>query len=177
MENQFSQPAADTPRQQFHTRRIVFITLVILSVVGIGVMDYSEKFALWYWLSMAPIFAGASLALTWKTAHQKDATAAQHIRRQLFHWLVLVVALLLVFLMQRFGTLQPATSGLMALLMLAVTCLLAGVHFEWRMAVLGGILTLTFVAGVFVESFFWVLLIVAIVGIFLLVRGRGYDKV
>ena len=122
-------------------------------------------------------FAGASLALAWNTAHEKDATAGQHIRRQLLHWLVLVVALLLVFLMQNNQHLSPGTAGLMALLMLAVTCLLAGVHFEWRMAVLGGILTLTFIAGVFVESFFWVLLAPAIIGIVLLAKGRGYDKV
>ncbi len=177
MENQFEQPAADDPRQQFHTRRIVFIALVALSVIGIGVMDFSEKFALWYWLSMAPIFAGASLALTWKNAHELDATAGTHIRRQLFHWLVLVVALLLVFLMQRYGTLAPGSAGLMALLMLAMTCLLAGVHFEWRLAVLGGILTLTFIAGVFVESFFWILLVPAIIGVVLLAKGKGYDKV
>jgi len=177
MDNQFDQPVTDAPRQQFHTRRIVFIALVALSVIGIGVMDFSEKFALWYWLSMAPIFAGASLALTWKTAHQHDATAGRHIRRQLFHWLVLVVALLLVFLMQKYGTLAPGSAGLMALLMLAITCLLAGVHFEWRMAVLGGILTMTFIAGVFVESFFWILLVPAIIGIVLLAKGKGYDKV
>ncbi len=177
MDNQFDQPATEKPPQQFHTRRIVFIALVALSVIGIGVMDFSEKFALWYWLSMAPIFAGASLALTWKTAHKLDATAGGHIRRQLFHWLVLVLSLLLVFLMERYGNLVPESAGLLALLMLAMTCLLAGVHFEWRMAVLGGILTLTFVAGVFVESFFWILLVPAIIGVVLLAKGQGYDKV
>lgn len=177
MDNQFDQPAAEQPRQQFHTRRIVFIALVALSVIGIGVMDFSQKFALWYWLAMAPIFAGASLAMTWKNAHQLDTTAGRHIQRQLLHWLVLVVALLLVFLMQKYNTLDPGSAGLMALLMLAMMCLLAGVHFEWRMAVLGGILTLTFIAGVFVESFFWILLVPALIGVVLLAKGRGYDKV
>lgn len=177
MDNQFDQPVTDTPKQQFHTRRIVFIALVALSVIGIGVMDFSEKFALWYWLAMAPIFGGASLALTWKNAHEHDATAMGHIRRQLFHWMVLVVSLLLVFLMQKYGTLAPGSAGLMALLMLAMTCLLAGVHFEWRMAILGGILTMTFIAGVFVESFFWILLVPAIIGVVLLAKGKGYDKV
>ncbi len=176
MDNQFGEPTSEKQPQQFHTRRIVFIALIALSVAGIGVMDFSEKFALWYWLSMAPIFAGASLTLAWNTAHEKDATAGKHIQRQLLHWLVLVVALLLVFLMQRYGNLLPASAGLVALLLLAVTCLLAGVHFEWRMAVLGSILTLTFVAGVFVESFFWILLVPAILGVVLLAKGHGYDK-
>ncbi len=177
MDDQFEQPAAPPAPREFHTRRIVFIALVALSIVGIGVMDFSEKFALWYWLAMAPIFAGASLTLAWKTAHEHDSTAGGHIRRQLLHWLVLVVALLLVFLMVRFDHLLPAAAGLVALLLLAVTCLLAGVHFEWRMAVLGTILTLTFIAGVFVESFFWILLVPAIIGVVMMAKGRGYDKV
>ncbi len=177
MDNQYKQSATPPAQRQFRTRRIVFIALVALSILGIGVMDFSEKFALWYWLCMAPIFAGASLTLAWKTAHEHDATAGGHIKRQLLHWLVLVVALLLVFLMQRFGHLMPGSAGLVALLLLAVTCLLAGVHFEWRMAVLGSILTLTFVAGVFVESFFWILLVPATIGAVLLARGHGYDKV
>ena len=174
MDNQFDTPAAAQP---FRTRRIVFIALVALSVIGIGVMDFSKQFALWYWLCMAPIFAGTSLALTWKTAHQHDVTAGQHIRRQLLHWLVLVVGLLLVFLMQKYGNLDSGATGLLALLLLAMSCLYAGVHFEWRLGVLGGILTLTFVAGIFVENFFWVLLLPAIVGVVLMARGRGYDKV
>jgi len=177
MDNQFEKsPTAAAPKQ-FHTRRIVFISLVALSVVGIGVMDFSASFALWYWLAMAPIFAGASLALAWNTAHEHDVSAGGHIRRQLLHWLVLVVALLLVFLMQNFEHLAPSSAGLVALLLLGVTCLFAGVHFEWRMAVLGTILMLTFVAGVFVESFFWVLLFPAVFGAVMLARGRGYDKV
>ena len=177
MDNQFEKVSTPAAPKQFNTRRIVFILLVALSTVGIGVMDFSAKFALWYWLAMAPIFAGASLTLAWKTAHEHDSTAGHHIRRQLLHWLVLVVALLLVFLMQRYSQMAPASAGLISLLLLAVTCLLAGVHFEWRMAVLGGILILTFVAGVFVESFFWILLVPAIVGAVMLARGKGYDKV
>jgi len=177
MDNQFDKPAADTGSTPYHTRRIVFIALVALSVIGIGVMNFSNQFALWYWLCMAPIFAGTSLALTWKTAYKHDASAGEHIRRQVFHWLVLVVGLLLVFLLQKYGSLDPGSTGLLALLLLAMSCLYAGVHFEWRLGVLGGILTLTFIAGVFVESFFWVLLVPAIIGVVLMAKGRGCDKV
>ncbi len=177
MDNQFDKPAAPVGGTPFQTRRIVFIALVALSVVGIGVMNFSKEFALWYWLCMAPIFAGTSLALTWKTAYKQDATAGHHIRRQLLHWLVLVVGLLLVFLMQRYGALAPGETGLLALLLLAMSCLYAGVHFEWRLGVLGGILTLTFIAGIFVENFFWVLLVPAIIAVVLMAKGKGYDKV
>ncbi len=169
--------AGGSPAQAGRTRRIVFLVLVFLSIGGIGIMDYSEKYALWYWLSMAPIFGAASLGLAWNTAYQQDASAWLHVRRQLFHWLTLVVSLLLLFLMQRFDHLAPDTGGLVALLLLGTTTVLAGVHFEWRMAVLGGILLLTFIAGVFVDTFFWVLLIPSLLSLVLLMRGHGYDKV
>jgi hypothetical protein len=159
------------------TRRVIFVILVVLSIIGIGIMEYSQKYALWYWLSMAPLFGGASLGLAWKTAHETDTTAGRHIRRQTLHWLVLVVGLLLVFLLDHFENLPAGVSGLIALLMLGVTTVLAGVHFEWRMGVLGAVLLLTFVAGVFAESFFWVLLIPALISLVLVLRGKGYDKV
>jgi hypothetical protein len=168
---------ATSARSPIQARRILFIFLLILSIGGIGIMEYSEKYALWYWLAMAPIFGGASLGLAWKTAHEKDATAGGHIRRQALHWLVLVVGLLLVFMMQRVEGMPPATGGLLAVLMLGVVTLLAGVHFEWRLAVLGTLLLLTFIAGVFVESFFWILLIPTVLSLALLLRGKGYDKV
>jgi hypothetical protein len=169
-------PGDAAPRVS-HARRIVFIALVVLSIGGIGIMEYSEKYALWYWLAMAPVFGAASLGVAWRTAHERDATAGRHIRRQALHWLVLVVGLLLVFLMQRMEQFAPGQAGLLALLVLGLVTTLAGVHFEWRLSVLGGLLLLTFIAGVFVESFFWVLLIPTLLSIALLARGRGYDKV
>ena len=168
---------SDATATQSKIRRGVFVLLVLLSVGGIAVMDYSETYALYYWLAMAPIFGGASLALAWKKAALSQESAGSHLRRQGFHWLVLVAGLLLVFLFQSEGDLEPSTGGLMALLILAVTTLLAGVHFEWRLAVLGSILSLTFIAGVLAESFFWILLIPAIISLALVVRGRGYDKI
>jgi len=176
MENQYSQDPANTGDHRFNTRRIVFIVLVLLSIAGIGVMDFSEKFALNYWLAMVPVFAGASLALAWHSAPDRDATAGQHITRQILHWLVLVLGVLLIFLLRRYETVSHGTAGLLALLMLSMSCLTAGVHFEWRMAVLGGILTLTFVAGVFVDSFFWILLVPALIGVALLLRGKRLQK-
>lgn len=177
MDSQFQQPTSRGDEGKFHARRIVFIVLVVLSIVGIGVMESSRQYALYYWLAMAPVFAGANLALTWHKAHEQDHSAGRHVRRQLLHWLTLVVGVLLVFLLQKAGRVDAGTGGLLAVLVLALSCLGAGIHFEWRMAVLGGILILTFAAGILVENYFWVLLLPAILGVALLLRGRGYDKV
>ena len=153
-------------------RMYVYMVLIALSIGGIAIMDYSEKYGLWYWLAMAVIFGAASVGLAWRNVSQSGESRWHQVRRQVLHWLTLIVGMLLVFLMQRFDALDATTSGIVALLMLAITTVLAGVHFDWRLAVLGLILAATYVAAVVSEGFFWVLLVVAVVVMFVLIRGR-----
>ena len=153
-------------------RMYVYMVLIALSIGGIAIMDYSEKYGLWYWLAMAVIFGAASVGLAWHNVSYTGETRWHQVRRQVLHWLTLIVGILLVFLMQRFEVLDATTSGIVALLMLSVTTVLAGVHFDWRLAVLGLVLAATYVAAVISEGFFWVLLIVAVVVMFMLVRSR-----
>jgi len=153
-------------------RMYIYMALIALSIGGIAIMDYSAEYGLWYWLAMAVIFGATSVGLAWRNVNQSGETHWHQVRRQALHWLTLIVGLLLVFLMQRFDALDATTSGIVALLMLAVTTVLAGVHFDWRLAVLGLILAATYVAAVVSEGFFWVLLIVAVVVMFVLVRSK-----
>ncbi len=143
--------------------RGVFIFLVILSIGGVAITDYSVKYGLWYWLGMSIISGGVSISMAWRAAAEAGETARGHLTRQVFHWLSLVVSLLLIFFLQNAEALNPSTSGLMALLMLALTTTLAGVHFRPRLALLGGIQAATFVAAVLTEEFFWILLILILV--------------
>ena len=158
-----SAPAQRSPQSRT-VLRVVFLVLVLLSIGGVAIMDFAERYALWYWLAMAPIFGGASVGLAWqRTARNSEESAAHFLRRQVLHWGVLVLAILLVFLQQSTEALTPATSGLFALLLLAVATLLAGVHFEWRMAILGAVLAVTFAAAALAEEFFWAILVMAVI--------------
>lgn len=142
----------------------LFLGLVVLATVGIAIMDFSARYGLWYWLAMAPIFGGASIAIGWQKAAAETSESAGHfLRRQLLHWGALIVAMLLVFLQQHTLSMPPTTAGLIALLMLSLATLLAGVHFQWRMAVVGAILAVTYVAAIVVDQFFWLMLILAVV--------------
>jgi hypothetical protein len=143
--------------------RNTFLFLVVLSLGGVAIMDYSVRYGLWYWVAMAIVSGGVSIGLAWKSAAEAGQSAGGHLGRQVFHWLTLVAGLLLVFFLQAAEALSPSTSGLMALLLLALATTLAGVHFRPRLAVLGGIQAATFVAAVLTEEFFWVLLILILV--------------
>jgi MFS family permease len=142
----------------------IYTVLVALSVGGIAIMDYSDKYGLWYWLAMAVIFGGVSIGLAWKDDRDTPGDQSERVKKQALHWGTLFVGILLVFLMHGAELFhRDSTPGLLALLLLALTAALAGVHFNWRMAVVGLTLAGTFVAAVVAEQYFWIILIVAFV--------------
>ena len=143
--------------------RGVFVFLVVLSLGGVAIMDFSVKYGLWYWVGMAVVSGGVSIGSAWRSAAESGESAGGHLKRQVLHWLTLIVGLLLIFFLQSAEALTPATSGLMALLMLSLATTLAGVHFRSRLAILGGIQAATFMAAVLTEEFFWILLILILI--------------
>ena len=44
---------------------IVIIVLIALSIIGIGITDFSPADSYKYWLAMVPIFCGGCLILEW----------------------------------------------------------------------------------------------------------------
>ena len=158
------------------TNRAVFILLIVLSLGGVAIMEYSVKYGSYYWLAMAVIFGAASVGMAWHVPVPEGTSRWYFARRQILHWLTLVGGILLVFFLQRTETMEPADSGLMALLMLTLTTILAGVHFQWRMAVLGGMLAVAFVASVLVDRFFWVMLVVTVVLVAMDIWIRARNK-
>lgn len=151
----------------------VYSILVVLSVGGVAIMDYNEQYGFWYWLVMAVIFGAVSIGLAWKKDQDTPGDQSGRVQKQALHWGTLIVGILLVFLMHSADLFdRPSTPGLLALLLLSLTAGLAGVHFNWRMAVVGLILAATFVAAVVAEEFFWILLIVAFVAVIVIFASR-----
>jgi hypothetical protein len=148
-----------------HRRRgeLILIGLTILAIIGIAITDYDRYYGLRYWLIMVPIFAGASIYTGWSRARAEGENPAAILRIQAFHWLASALAVCLVYLLQSTGRMNKEAAGLVTLLTVALGTFLAGVHFSWRFCILGGILFLTVVAAAFLETFFWVFLIPALI--------------
>lgn len=145
-------------------RKWIYTGLIVLSIGGIAIMDFRADYGVWYWLIMTAVFGGVSLGMSWKPAARLGITAKHLLRQQGLHWLVTLVAIGLVFLMQWSLKLDPKLAGLCSLLVLAMACVLAGIHFEWRLAVVGAVLAATFVASVLAADFFWAGLLIAVIG-------------
>jgi hypothetical protein len=148
------------------------VTLMTLAIAGIAIMDFTEAYGFWYWLAMIPVFAGVGLFLAWQAHHAERDHRPLLLRRQLVHWGVALLGILIAFLMLDAGTVDRSGAGLVALLVLGLATTMAGVHFEWRLAVLGLILLATLAAAVVAEHFFWILMPLAGVAVVLLARRR-----
>jgi hypothetical protein len=143
---------------------IIFVTLVVLSLIGVGITDFSPARSYWYWFTMAPIYAGACLFMEWSQARREGTRALTIIRTQLFTWLGLLVAIQVVFLLLRSGRLTYESTGLVILLLLALTTFIAGIHLGYELCMLGGFLGLTVLMVAYLEQYVWVIVFLAIIG-------------
>ena len=154
---------------------IAFGGLACLSIVGIGIADFSASRGLAYWLMMVPVFAAVSIATGWTRARRRGEAGAVLVWKQVLHWVPLLLALYLIYALEATGRLNREDAGLVSLIAFALTTLLAGVHLDWRLAVLGALLGVTAAAAALVEEFFWVLLIPALIAAAVVIFWRRRD--
>ena len=142
---------------------IIFVILVVLSLVGVGITDFSPARSYWYWFAMAPIFACACLILEWTRFRSEGKSWMGTLRTQLLTWFGLLVAVQLVFLLLRAGRLTFESTGLVILLLLALTTFIVGINLDYQLCLLGGFLGLTLLVVAYLEQYVWVVLFAAIV--------------
>jgi len=165
--------APPRPARKLAVEEIILVVLLTLSAVGIAISEILPRAAFGYWLAMVPVFGGISLFAGWSRAREQGLTAFGVLRNQLLHWIALAVAVCLVFLFEYTGRMSSEDAALVALLALALTTFLAGVHFNWRYCVVGALLAAAVAALAVLKEFLWVLVIAAVViAAFLVYRAR-----
>jgi hypothetical protein len=143
--------------------KLTLAVLIALSIAGVAIADFSTRFGLQYWLCMVPVFALASVFVSWKGERAAGSSMLRILGWQIMHWAPLALAIYLVFFLEQAGRLNREDAGLVSLLLLTVTTLSAGVHFDWRLLVVGLLLGVTTACVAFVEEFVWILLIAGVV--------------
>ncbi len=144
-----------------HTSEFILILLLLLSVVGIALTDFSPIKGFWYWMVMGPFFCGATIAIEWSRMNRQNENKGRLIWTQIFHWLGYVATIYLVFLLsgRDTGRLNNVDVGLVALMILSFATFSAGVTASWRISVVGVFLGIAVVAIALVEEYLWALLI------------------
>jgi len=91
-------------------------------------------------------------------------------------WLSLAVGVLLVYMLQHSGRLNSESTGLVILLMLAMTTFAAGVQLGPLVMLLGCFLALALVLTAYLKSYVWLIMIgvaVAMAVVFYVFRRRS----
>lgn len=138
---------------------VILIIMVIFCLVGIAVTDFSPQDAFMYWMAMIFVFGFAAMIAGWHNAKRHyDPNGEGNEVRELFkiqslHWLGSLVGVLCLFSFVEAGHMSQEATGLMVLLILALTTFLDGIRIGWRFSLTGMYLAIAVVAANLLESF------------------------
>ena len=137
----------------------MLIFIFVIAGGGVAITDMSPNWGYWFWLGLVPLLALTSLYRSWASERRREDGMFWTLRVQILHWFGLLGALEIVYLLYTFtNRIDAAQSGLVSLLVVALSTFLAGIHFHWHFAVLGIMLALSTLAMAWVEAFVWIVI-------------------
>lgn len=164
MENLLDQNA---PRKlKFY--KLFFPFLILLALGGVGYTDINPAGSHLYWLAMVPVFAAACLLLEWLHERNRGLQWTQVLRAQLMLWFSLLVGVLLVYMLLHAGRLDSENTGLIVLLLLAMTTFAAGLQLGPLVLLLGAFLLVSLALAAYIESYVWLIMLLIVVAMALL---------
>lgn len=148
---------------------------LIVGILGVFIMfglflaNYSINWADWYWSAMFPLFGLVCLGHQLIAGDTRAMTAWEVLLKQALHWLSPIVAVRIIFLQLAKGQMDADAVALMILLVLSVTCFLAGIHFDRSFIWLSIFLALVALLGTEIEAYLWLIVVVGLLAAALIV--------
>ncbi|MCG6863008.1 MAG: hypothetical protein LJE70_17290 [Chromatiaceae bacterium] len=137
----------------------LFCVLLALALIGMGLTQATQGGGARYWLILLWIYALFSLMRAWLQARKRHESIWSDIHLHLFHWLGALIALHIVFVLERHDILSRDASSNVSMVILALSSYLAGLHFERMFLLIGLVLAIMAVVGAFVEQYtLWLIL-------------------
>ncbi|HUY17578.1 MAG TPA: hypothetical protein VMV15_00010 [Candidatus Binataceae bacterium] len=167
--------------QSLLMRRLLVVgVLGVLVMIGLFLSNYSSDTSHYYWWAMFPVFGIACLAHELASGHAYEMALWRIVLRQALHWLGPIIAVKILFLQHARGQMSNGEVALVAILLLATTSFLAGVHFDRSFYWVSAILIFAALIGTEIETYIWLVLVVlvivaalAVVSAILLRRGQA----
>ncbi|PCI78062.1 hypothetical protein COB21_01875 [Candidatus Aerophobetes bacterium] len=157
-------------------RIITLIFFIICSLIGLVVSDLSKDGAWNYWRIMAPIFAVASLGLTFYLRSVSKDLIIKTIWHELVQWIGLLGMVFILSVYVSSGIMGRFEAGLFVLTLLAFNLFLLGVYIEITFVFIGIILALLSLgAGIFAAYLYTVIIplsLLVIVAFFFYLKKR-----
>lgn len=153
----------------------ILVAMLVIALAGMGFSQASETGAWEYWLFVVITYATLSLWRSSRIAKQSGQSIRKSIVRELAHWGTLVGFLAVLLLLERRDVVDRESSSYFALMLLALSCVMAGVHIDWLLLVVGIVLTIMLVAMATLEQFFlWItmVLVACLAAAFFFVKSK-----
>ena len=151
-------PSSAERWQLWRQRGLIGLSLTGLGVLGIGLEDFSPRDAAWFWIVVLPLFAVVSMQLSTRKARARGDKVWPVIRAEIYHWGGFLIALKIMLLFIQQGTLDREAGGMVSLLLLALACYYAGVHFDPIFLLVSGPLALAAVLASYITQYMWFVL-------------------
>ena len=86
-------PAGAAAQATWRIPLIVSVVLIGTSIAGFALTNYAPERASWYWVLILPAFAAVPIWHTWTTIRRDGKTNWPIMRKQIYHWIALLVAM------------------------------------------------------------------------------------
>ncbi len=151
-----------TNRKRFQIEEAILIFLLILSLTGIAITDFSPDDGYGYWIIMVIVFAIFAIVIAWLQSKHKEGDFKEIVKEQSIHWATSLFVVAGAFLLQKSGQLTPESAGLVILLILSLATMLDGLRIGSRFSLVGLFLGSSSVIGAFYEYFIWIDIAIAL---------------
>ncbi len=152
---------------------ILAAIMMVLALIGSGVTLANVAWAEKYWLILVPIYGMICIAAAWTQTRTLD----RDVIRQVLHWLAVAVTIAINFsFFRRSGEQTTIATSLSTLLLLALGCLLAGIHLEWMFALVGLLLLVIAIMVSVAQEYMALVVLIGAVLIAIVLVGHHFVK-
>jgi hypothetical protein len=149
-----STPAQETLSGSHHKLQFAALcAMLALALVGVWLSEAQGEGARGYWMLVVFIYASLGIFRSTRKARSLGRPVMKMIGRELLHWAVLLVFMCILLFLEHRALINRQIASQIALLLLALGCCLAGIHFDWLLLVMGIALTGMVVAVVSLEQY------------------------
>ncbi len=159
-------------KRKFQIEDGILILLLIFSLTGTAISDYSPDDGYGYWLAMVFVFAFFAIIIARLQSKQNDGDFKEIVKEQSLHWLTTSLVVLGAFLLRNAEQLSAPSASLVILLLLCLATMLDGLRIGWRFSLVGLFLGSASIIRAYYEPF---MLIDISIAVFLIAATFGWE--
>lgn len=142
---------------------LLLAVLLGLAMLGMAIASRYEEKGWRAWLGIVVLYGLISIGLAWRHAKERKLPIWKMVIQQLLHWAGLAICLKVVFVLDEMGSIDRVVVGNFTILLLALSCFYAGLHFDWLFLVVAlFLIEIAYLNGLASENM-WIFMIITFI--------------